>query len=99
MRKKSIILLAAVLLVAGGQASAFKKQFKDVQWLNSNVGNAEITHVMLTDTATIVTFHKHDTNNGIRFDRATCLVDDKGKEYRIMRSQGIPGEEFDMFFK
>ena len=99
MRKKSIILLAAVLLVAGGQASAFKKQFKDVEWLNSNVGNAEITHVMLTDTATIVTFHKHDTNNGIRFDRATYLLDDKGKEYRIMRSQGIPGEKFDMFFK
>ena len=93
------LLLAAVLLVAGSPAQAFKKQFKDVQWLNSNVGNAEITHVMLTDTATIVTFHKRDTNNGFRFDRATCLVDDKGKEYRIMRSQGVPGEKFDQFFQ
>ena len=91
--------LAAVLLMTGSPVQAFKKQFKDVQWLNSNISNAEITHVMLTDTATIVTFHKRDTNNGFRFDRATCLVDDKGKEYRIMRSQGVPGEKFDQFFQ
>lgn len=91
--------LAAMLIMTGSPVQAFKKQFKDVQWLNSNISNAEITHVMLTDTATIVTFHKHDTNNGFRFDRATCLVDDKGKEYHIIRSQGVPGEKFDQFFQ
>lgn len=99
MRKKSIILLAMMLLVAGGQALAFKKQFKSAQWIHSNVSNAEVTHVMLTDTATIVTFHKHDTTNGIRFAHETHLVDDKGRQYRIVRSQGLPGERFDKFFQ
>lgn len=99
MRRKSFILLAMMLLVAGGQALAFKKQFKSTQWIHSNVSNAEVTHVMLTDTATIVTFHKHDTTNGIRFARETHLVDDKGRQYRIVYSQGLPGERFDKFFQ
>ncbi|MBR2360125.1 MAG: TlpA family protein disulfide reductase [Bacteroidaceae bacterium] len=90
--------LAILLLFANGQALAFKKEFKATQWLYSNVGNVTITHVLLTDTATVVTFHKHDTTNGIRFAQATCLVDDNGKEYRIKGSEGIPRGEFFQFF-
>lgn len=88
MRKKSIILLAMMLLMAGGQALAFKKQFKSAQWIHSNVNNAEVTHVMLTDTATIVTFHKHDTANGIRFAR-----DEYNQLMELFQFNGIPHYE------
>ena len=83
--------LTAMLLVAGSPALAFKKQFKDVQCIHSNVGHAAtITHVMLTDTATIVSFHKHDTTDQIHFTPETHLLDDEGRKYRIVRSEGIP---------
>ena len=83
--------LTAMLLVAGSPALAFKKQFKDVQCIHSNVGHAAtITHVMLTDTATIVSFHKHDTTDQIHFTSETHLLDDEGRKYRIVWSEGIP---------
>ena len=101
MMKQTIRLLALgmMLLLTNGQAQAFKKQFKHTQCVFNNVTNATITHVMLTDTATVVSFHKHDITNGIRFDQATCLVDDHGKEYRIKGSEGIHREEFFQFFQ
>lgn len=90
MTKKQLLTLVIMLTAIAAQGKK-NAEMAQPEWLHSNTDTIlTVTHVELTDTATVVSFHaEYKPNDWIRIAAASKLIGDDGKTYAARCGYGI----------